>query len=53
MSHISFGQFVIILLLGFLLFGDISSLIKNMKIFIKTLNLNKMFIKKKYRKKGS
>ena len=48
MSNISIGQFIIIFLLCFLIFGDFSKFIKNTQAFIKTLNSQK-----KIRKKGS
>ena len=50
MRNISFGQIIILLLIGFLLFGDFSSLKKNLTIFIEKYNI---FNNKKNRKKGS
>ena len=52
MKNISFGQIIVILLFGFLLFGDFSILVKNLSNFIKKYKLNEIF-KKKTRKKGN
>jgi hypothetical protein len=52
MRNISFGQIIIALLLCFLLFGDLSSLKKYLKVFIEKYNLFSNE-NKKNRKKGS
>lgn len=51
MNNISFGQLIILLILGFLFFGDITNLTKNITNFIKRHELTKL-LKKKNRKKG-
>jgi Sec-independent protein translocase protein TatA len=47
MRNISIGQFIIIILLGFFLFSDVSKIMRNVTNLIKNLR------KKKSRKKGS
>lgn len=52
MNNISFGQLLILLIIGFLFFGDLTTLTKNITNFIKRYELNKL-LKKKNRKKGT
>jgi hypothetical protein len=52
MGNLSIGQFLILIIICVLMFGDLTKIIKNIKLFFKDSSLF-TFLQKKNRKKGS